>query len=441
WALGRLFQKKNQRDQALQAYRQALEAVQSTRSNLLQSRYEVGRKFDESVGDLYKELTVLLLSEAADKSEEKRALLVEARDTLEKLRVVELEDYFRDQCVTDSLQQYRQDSDEPFKQTAVLHMLTTSQTVNILLTLPNGEIIPRHINVDGAQFRRQVELLRIELQDVASNQFFRLSQQIYNYLMKPLESQLSKHNITTLVIVPDDTLRLIPLSALHDGEQFLIERYVIAAIPALSLTSKQANPAVVSRALLGGLSESVQGFSALPHVKSELQQIRDIYQGDVLLDNKFDVNALEKTFVEDTYPIVHIASHGEFGSRPEQSFLLTYDGKITMNRLESLLKSRFQQPVELLTLSACQTALGDDMSALGLAGIAVKSGAKSALASLWQVNDKATAVLITQFYRQLKQPGIGKAQALQRAQQYMLTQNLYRHPTYWSAFLLIGHWQ
>ena len=140
--------------------------------------------------------------------------------------------------------------------------------------------------------------------------------------------------------------------------------------------------------------------------------------------------------------MVHIASHGQFEGDPRKTFLLTYDGKLTMNALESFIKlSRYrEEPIELLTLSACRTAAGDDRAALGLAGVAVKAGARSALATLWYINDQASSVLVIEFYRQLSQPEMSKAKALQAAQQRLFADPRYRHPGYWSPFLLIGNW-
>jgi len=138
-----------------------------------------------------------------------------------------------------------------------------------------------------------------------------------------------------------------------------------------------------------------------------------------------------------------MATHGVFGGSAEDTFLLTYDGRLDMNRLSDLIKiGRFRdQPVELLTLSACQTALGDERAALGLAGVAVKAGVRSVIATLWFVDDEATSATIRDFYRRLRQPGMHKAQALQQAQQALMAQSRFRHPAYWAPFLLIGSWQ
>jgi CHAT domain-containing protein len=177
-------------------------------------------------------------------------------------------------------------------------------------------------------------------------------------------------------------------------------------------------------------------------VSQELQTVQQLYGGTVLENRSFTIPAMEKDLGENPYRIVHIASHGQFDSDVNKTFLLTYDGKLGMNKLEQILGlSRFRtRAVELLTLSACQTAAGDDRAALGLAGVAIKAGARSALATLWTVNDPASAELVADFYRVLQDPANSKAKALQQAQLGLLKDMRYRHPSYWSAFLLIGNW-
>ena len=142
------------------------------------------------------------------------------------------------------------------------------------------------------------------------------------------------------------------------------------------------------------------------------------------------------------FGIVHIASHGEFSADASQSFLLAWDGKISMGDLSALVGvTRFRtQPLELLTLSACETAAGDERAALGLAGVAVRSGARSAVATLWAVNDEASAALLAEFYRALGDPALSRAQALQRAQLQVMQIHRWRHPGYWSPYLLISSW-
>ena len=162
-----------------------------------------------------------------------------------------------------------------------------------------------------------------------------------------------------------------------------------------------------------------------------------------MLENQdFRLASMQQELKETPYSIVHIASHGQFASDVRNTFLLTFDDKLTMDRLERFmaLGQYRDQPVELLTLSACQTAAGDDRAALGLAGVAVKAGARSVVATLWFINDQASAQLVTEFYRQLRDPDVSKAKALQQAQVQLLSDRRYQHPGYWSPFLLIGNW-
>src|SRR5207253_10699992 len=134
---------------------------------------------------------------------------------------------------------------------------------------------------------------------------------------------------------------------------------------------------------------------------------------------------------------------GHFDSDAKKTFVLTFDSKLTLDELEQLLRpSQLRdKPVELLTLSACQTAAGDDRAALGLAGIAIKAGARSAFATLWFVNDQSSTLLVSDFYQQLRDHSeMSKAKALQVAQVKLQADPRYAHPCYWAPFLIIGNW-
>ena len=172
-------------------------------------------------------------------------------------------------------------------------------------------------------------------------------------------------------------------------------------------------------------------------MSAELQSIQGLYGGDLLLNQDFLVSRLEKQLREEQFTVVHIASHGRFESDVAKTFLLTFDDKLTMERLDQFVGLfRFRdEPLELLALSACETAAGDDRAALGLAGVAIKAGARSALATLWGINDPASSTLIAEFYRQFRDPSVSRAVALQRAQLKLLHDPRYQHPGYWSAVL------
>jgi len=216
----------------------------------------------------------------------------------------------------------------------------------------------------------------------------------------------------------------------------------VATTPGLTLTDPRPLPRRNVQLLAAGLTESVQGFPPLPDVAGEISRLDALYDGAVLENASFTLSNVEKELDSTPYTIVHVASHGEFESDVKDTFVLTYDGKMSMDRLQGYMSSTTyrDKPVELLTLSACQTAAGDDKAALGLGGVAVKAGARSAVATLWYINDQASSLLITNFYKNLKKPGMSKARALQQAQLTLLEDPRFRHPSYWGPFLLIGNW-
>jgi CHAT domain-containing protein len=280
------------------------------------------------------------------------------------------------------------------------------------------------------------------LEKRTTNQFLPHAQQLYRWLIQPLEEELVAANVSTLVFVPDGPLRTIPLAALHDGQQFLVSRYALAITPGLDLTDPRPLDRSHPQVLAAGLTQAVQGFPPLPQVSAEITGLNKLMGGRALLNGDFAMDKLERELKGEKFSIVHIASHGQFDNRADATFVLAFDGKLTLDRLDRLIglfKYR-NEPLELLTLSACDTAAGDDRAALGLAGIAVKAGARSALATLWSVNDEVSAELVLEFYRQLQSPLVSRAQALRRAQLKILGTPPYEHPGYWSPFLLINNW-
>jgi CHAT domain-containing protein len=223
----------------------------------------------------------------------------------------------------------------------------------------------------------------------------------------------------------------------------IIEKYNLALTPGLQLLTSRSLTSDTLETIAGGLTQSRQGFSSLPNVQTEVLEISTLVPSEVLLDENFTRDRLQAQVTTLPYPIVHLATHGQFSSRAEDTFLLTWDDRINVKDLDQLLQERgFEEdtPIELLILSACQTAAGDKQAALGLAGVAVRSGARSTVATLWSVQDDSTAEFMAQFYRALKTPGMSKAEALRQAQLSLLRNPKYQHPFYWSAFVLVGNW-
>jgi CHAT domain-containing protein len=268
---------------------------------------------------------------------------------------------------------------------------------------------------------------------------------LYDWLIRPLEPALSGREVRALVFVPGGALRTVPMAALRDREsgEFLIEKYPLAIAPGLTLTEPRPIDRERVQLLAAGITEPVQGFPGLENVGREIEAVGAVFPGRRLVDADFVADRFELEMAERPFGIVHIASHGEFSADISRSYLLAYDEKVSMDQLAGMVATtrfREQQPLELLALSACRTAAGDDRAALGLAGVALRAGARSAIATLWSVNDQATTDLVSEFYAQLAEPGLSRAQALQRAQVKLLGMHHYRHPGYWSAFLLISSW-
>ncbi|MDY6938335.1 MAG: CHAT domain-containing protein [Cyanobacteriota bacterium] len=285
-------------------------------------------------------------------------------------------------------------------------------------------------------------------------------QDIYDWLIRPIEAELAASQVDTLVFVLDGVLRNVPMSVLHDGEQYLIEKYAIAITPGLQLLSVDPIQEVGLTTLAAGLSNmpehAKEEFSDLDWVDDELNNIEEVLTeresqrarlNQKLLDDTFTTTSLQNNITAVPSAIVHLATHGQFSSNADDTFLLAHDRRIQVESLNRLLRSRDgrKTAIELLILSACQTAVGDDRAALGLAGFAVRAGARSTVASLWAVDDRSTALLMERFYQELvNDPGITKAQALRSAQLSLLrgeNGGQFTHPVHWAAFVLVGNWQ
>ncbi|THJ17017.1 MAG: CHAT domain-containing protein [Nitrospira sp. CG24E] len=442
WQLGRLLAATGKLDEAIASYGHSTTTLRPIRVEVSSAWGNEGFAGEDSIRTLFFELADLLLQRASLTEDRQRAeqYLSRARDAIETYKAAELRDYFRDDCV-DTLQARITQLDQLAAGTAVVYPIVFADRLELLVSLPNG-LKRLSIPVSSATLTQEVRAFRKTVEKRTTREYLPHAQQLYAWLIRPLEPDLASFRIHTLVFIPDGPLRTVPMAALHDGEKFLIEKFAVASTPGLSLTDPKPIDREKVRLLSSGLTKAVQGFPSLPFVEEEINAIRRLYQGDQLLNAEFSTPRLQQKLQDQPYGILHIATHGWFASDTTQSYLLTYNGKLTINELDRLVGLfRYRKdPLELLTLSACQTGTGDDRSALGLAGVAIKAGARSALATLWFINDEASAALVSEFYRQLRNPALSKAQALQQAQQKLLADRVYEHPAYWSPFLLLNNW-
>jgi CHAT domain-containing protein len=444
---GRLLAKEHDRDAAILAYRRAVATLQGIRNDV-SMRYgnrNARSSFREAAGGTFFELADLLLQRAdtLKPGDELQALLREARDTAEKLKAAELEDYFQDDCVN-VLKSKTKKVESLSPKAAIVYIIALPTRTELLVSLPSGQLERFKSEVTDEQLTESAREFRQNLEDRTSEGFYALGQQLYTWLIKPFEALMAEHGLDTMVFVPDGALRTIPMAALYDGEKFLIEKYAIAVTPGLELMEAHPSARMQPRVMISGLSEARDGFPPLVNVPEEIAALQKVFgESSALLNQQFLHDTVGAKIAGEPFTIVHIASHGHFDDDVRKSFVLTFDKHLTLDDLERYIRPAQlrDQGLELLTLSACQTAAGDDRAALGLAGIAVKAGARSAFATLWFVNDAASTKLVSDFYAELKTHAERtKAQALQTAQVALLKQEKYAHPCFWAPYLLIGNW-
>lgn len=443
WQTGRLQNAMQNREKAIQSYKTAMETLNPIRLELFRGYRAKKDAFDESIRPVYIGLADLYFkqADALQNREQREKKLRQARDVMETLKRVELQNFYEDECMS-GLKGEKILSDQVPPHTAVIYPVSLEDRLIVMLGISDS-IIRFNIPVGFREVKKTAKLLRKRLQTRSSNRFMKQAGILYDWLIRPAETQLAANGIDTLIVAPDGALRLIPFSSLFDGEHFLIEKYAVGIVPALSLTTSGVSRPGNIETLLSGISESVRGFAPLPGVRDELEDVKKLMDTrHLLLNADFKIPRLIEEFKTNPFGILHIATHGVFAGTANDSFLLTYDSRLDMNQLENLISlSRFRdQSMELLTLSACQTAMGNERAALGLGGVAVKAGARTAIASLWFVDDEATSLAIREFYRQIRIPGISKARALQNAQKKLIHMEKFWHPIYWSPFLLIGNW-
>lgn len=355
------------------------------------------------------------------------------------------------------------------KKPAIIYALARPEQLDLIVVPPSG--IPIYKAIPGvnretlmqviANFRAEI----FNLRKLNTQSYLPASEQLYEWMIAPLEAELKAQGIDTLLFSMDAGLRSIPLAALHDGSQFLVEKYSIGLIPSVNLTDTNYE-SVKNAEVLGMGASQFTNNQPLPAVPAELNTIASEWKGKSFLNQAFTLNNLRLQRSAQAFRIIHLATHAEFKPGiPRNSYIQLSDSRLTLDRVREL---GWSQPpkIELLVLSACRTALGDDRTELGFAGLAVQAGVKSVLASLWSVSDEGTLGLMAQFYHQLKVAPI-KAEALRQAQIAMLkgqvrinngrlilsnlnkelelpselanlTKEDFSHPYYWSGFTMIG---
>ncbi len=458
WQLGRLLEKQGNIQGAIIAYDGAISNLQSLRNDLVSVNRDVQYSFKESVEPVYRESVALLLSPQnvgqteqtnLDQNNRDQKILDKARQRIEALQLAELDDYFRQACIDAQTVILDKVVDEDNPTAAIIYPIILPQQLQVIVKIPKQPL--RSYTVKKSQTEIEAVLTQLReylLESDRKEEVQALSQQVYSWLIKNIESDLQISGVNTLVFVLDGALRNIPMATLYDGQQYLIEKYAVALSLGLQLLPPKPIAQEPLKVIAAGLVQpppEFQNFPPLPEIKSEFNLIDKAgVSTKQLLDQEFTSTTLEKNVNAAPFNVLHLATHGQFSSRPENTFILAADGAINVNQFDSLLRRRDEirpEPLEMLVLSACQTATGDNRATLGLAGVSVKAGARSTLASLWHISDRSTAVLMGEFYRQLATSKVTKAEALRRAQVKLLKKYPnYEYPAFWAPYVLVGNW-
>ncbi|MEM6251527.1 MAG: CHAT domain-containing protein [Cyanobacteria bacterium P01_D01_bin.156] len=443
WQQGRLFNHQGRQAEALEAYGHAVDTLKTIRRNLLFIDAEVQFSFRDNVEPVYRELVELLLSKDAKDLDE--ATLDQAVEQIDNLQLSELENFLRcDLTATTKINQFEVDAS-----TAILHPILLEQRLGVISQFENGKKFTT-FDIPKAEAKKAIKQLRSDLSEApdrtpAVRQTAKL---LYQWLIAPIEPELQRRNIKTLVFVLDGPLRNIPMAVLLDGQQYLIEKYAIAIAPELELFKPTALTQDL-KVFTGGVGtpQEINGkkFPIIEKLDEELEPIDQLFGTQKPVTNQdFNRDNIAVKLSNNRFSGIHIKTHGVFSSDPDSTFIVGHEELISGEDLGNLIQIGSRQgtiPIELLVLSACSTATGDNRAILGLAGIAVRAGARSSLSTLWEAEDIPNTELMIQFYQELQTPNITRAQALQNAQLALMKNPSYgRIPHYWASYVLVGNW-
>jgi CHAT domain-containing protein len=478
WRSARLAQRRNDMEFALAAYMRSANHLEAIRGDLPiddsrgHSNYEtLQRPLLVGLADL------LLRGVDALPPEQQQLRLRNTIQFLEQVHQAELQDYLGDRCSVESARQT--DPGSVAAGLAVVYPLVLRDRLEIIVATAQG-LYHHSTPVVTSTVTREILRFRAALIDTTSDDYRLSARRIHEWLLASFGDVLSKAGIHSLIFVPDGYLRLIPFGALRDEYGFLAQRYVISTVTGLTMTDAQTvTRHKAARSLFVGLSspgpvvdrleamgfkpdsdltstrglrgsghadsaadtEDLRAQLTLPAVLTEIQDLAPLSRSASLLNEQFTVDRFAHELKSGDYRVVHIASHGFFGDNAGASFLLAYDNVIRIDQLQQLIAigDSPEGGIDLLTLSACDTATGNSRAPLGFAGAAIKARARSVLGSLWAVNDAATQQFMDVLYRQL--PEQGKALAFAAAQRRMIESQDFSHPYYWAAFVLTGDWR
>jgi len=484
WRAARLQQRLGDDSSALASYLRASRHLEAIRHDLPIDDEAGASTYQTLLKPIFTNLLDLMLRDVdrtEDGGQPKR--LGSVMDALELTHQAEMQDYLGDRCSVESI---KQRADAPLDAgVAVLYTIVLHDRLEVVVRT-NAGVTHHAVPIAASELETQIGQFRRELADTGSTRYLPTAQRFYRWFIGPFESQLKRWGVHELVIVPDGYLRLIPFAALHDGRQFVAERYSVSTVTGLTMTESGGGRESQTLSLLAGLSSPgpvvntliAMGFLdatasgraaarralartpaegahapaesagesalraelALPGVKTEIDELSALGRAKPLMNDQFTVARFEQEVATGRYRMIHVASHGFFGNSAQDSFLLAFDNVIRMDDLQRVIADNGNHggAIDLLTLSACETAEGNDRAPLGFAGAAIRARARSVVGTLWPVNDAAASRFMEVFYLGMQQHA--KAEAFAAAQRSLIGTPEFAHPYFWAPITLIGNW-
>ena len=455
WQLGRVLNAQGDINGAIAAYRESVKTLERVRGSLLTINSDVQFSFRDNVEPLYRELIDILLTKAPRENANlpTENSLHEVIELFGSLQLAELKNFL--QCNA-SLSDNPDLSSAVYQKTAFIHAILLKDRLAVISVLPGQSVLMLYHETSGwsqSEIESYLKNLQIALADRFSRNpdLLQPLETLHEWLIKPFEQSFISHSVETLIFVLDGSLRNIPMAALYDGEQHLMGRYATAISPNLTLFEPKL-PAHGLNVFTGGIGKGQTIGTMLPFVpileaEKELKEIaiakgKPVFEVKVsspLLNEEFTKPQIEQSLKSGRFSAIHLKTHGEFSSNPSGTFIVGFGELIKGKDLADLIRvaGNAEGAIELLILSACQTAQGDNRAILGLAGIAVRAGARGTISTFWEAQDSPNTKLMVTFYDQLR-AGVTKAKALQVAQKTLSQE--YEAINVWAPYTLVGNW-
>ena len=430
WLSGRIYQKTGNLTAATVAYRDSIASLDALNQGFTNISVERRMDFKTEIEPIYRELLALLLNS----SNPSESSLAESLLVFDKLRLAQLHNYFGDNCFEIEREARSVENTLAGKNAVLLNSIILENQTHFILQLPDGTLHHSQAEISKAEITKLANDWYKTIKTSYGWQTFSPGQDLYNLIIRPLAKELESANPSTIIFVHDGVLRNLPMAALYDGENFLAQKWASVSSIGLNFVST-ANREKKPKALAFGLGVARDEWSKLAHVEQEVENVIDIVGGEKFLDEDFTSDNFVKELEQGNYSVLHLATHGYFGGVAENSFILAYDRPLSALELEASL-ARSKTQITLLVISACETAISSERSALGLAGVALRSGVDSVLGSFWQVQDDVQLELMEAFYANFFTQNLGLAEIVQRIQIEQIKRK--SHPSNWAALNLLG---